>query len=321
MVEITITAVKELDLWKLSKFMYDARKNTVFDTKSRTLEHIYEHRKKLTSDHNMILTAYENDVIVGIFRIFTGFPEMAFTSLWDPMITQEEGRERREEIALDLIRVGKKFVKEKGFSRLEALLSPLTEKHSKIYAENKYWYEKSGFYKATEEVLLQVELEHYQLPSPQPSLPEGFRFESIENVTNDEIEEPFFESFAHGRDRLFVDMTKAQQSVSFNHWFTRDRPLHRSTILVMKGDDVVGFNVVRVEDDTAEIGPVGVIPKYSRKGIMKAVLHESTKRLQEDGIKIARLEADKSNDPAISLYTKFGYKEQYTQQYFVWRVE
>ena len=75
MVEITITAVKELDLWKLSQFMYDARKNTVFDTKSRTLEHIYEHRKKLTSDHNMILTAYENDAIVGIFRIFTGFPE------------------------------------------------------------------------------------------------------------------------------------------------------------------------------------------------------------------------------------------------------
>ena len=161
--------MKEVDLWKLSEFMYDARKNTIFDTESRTLEHIYEHRKKLTSDHNMILTAYENDTIVGILRIFTGFPEMAFTSLWDPMITQEEGRERREEIALDLIRVGKKFVKEQGFSRLEVLLSPLTEKHSKIYAENKSWYEKSGFYKATEEVLLQVELENYELPSPQPS--------------------------------------------------------------------------------------------------------------------------------------------------------
>jgi ribosomal protein S18 acetylase RimI-like enzyme len=54
---------------------------------------------------------------------------------------------------------------------------------------------------------------------------------------------------------------------------------------------------------------------------MKAVLHESIKRLQEDGIKIARLETDKTNNPAIDLYTKFGFQEQYTQQYFVWRVE
>ncbi|MGY5879177.1 MAG: GNAT family N-acetyltransferase, partial [Candidatus Thorarchaeota archaeon] len=310
-----------LDLRKLAKFMYDARKNTVFDTKSRTLEHLYESRKKITSDNNIIITAYENDEIVGILRIFTGFPEMTFASLWDPTITQEEGRERREEIALDLIRFGKKYVKERGFTRLEALFSPLTEKHSETYKENQSWYKKSGFYKATEEVLLQVELENYQLPSPQPSLPEGFRFESIDNVANDDIEEPFFESFTHGRDRLFVDMTRAQQKVSFNYWFRRDSPFHRSTILVMKDDDVVGFNIVRVGDDSAEIGPVGVIPKYHRHGIMKSVLHESLKRLKEDGIKIGRLEADGSNEPAVALYTKFGFEKQYDQEYFAWKVQ
>ena len=63
MVEITVTAVKELDLRKLAKFMYDARKNTVFDTKSRTLEHLYESRKKITSDENIIFTAYANDAL------------------------------------------------------------------------------------------------------------------------------------------------------------------------------------------------------------------------------------------------------------------
>ncbi|MCK5265331.1 MAG: GNAT family N-acetyltransferase, partial [Candidatus Thorarchaeota archaeon] len=177
------------------------------------------------------------------------------------------------------------------------------------------------FYKATEEVLLQVDLENHQLPSPQPSLPEGFRFENIDNVTNDDIEGPFFESFTHGRDRLFVDMTRAQQKVSFNYWFSRNRPFHRSTIIVMKDDDVVGFNIVRVDDDSVEIGPVGVIPKYHRQGIMKSVLHESLKRLQEDGIKSGLLEADGSNVPAINLYTKFGFEKQHNQEYFAWRVE
>ncbi|MHA2191689.1 MAG: GNAT family N-acetyltransferase, partial [Candidatus Thorarchaeota archaeon] len=101
----------------------------------------------------------------------------------------------------------------------------------------------------------------------------------------------------------------------------RSQPFHRSTILVMKDDEVVGFNVVRVNDDSAHIGPTGIIPNYQRHGIMKAVLHESFRRLQEDGIKTARLEADKSNDAAIGLYTKFGFKEQHTMQYFAWRVD
>ena len=148
MVEITVTAIKELDLVKLSKFMYDERKNTVIDSESRTFEHILEHRKKVTSDNNIILTAYENDEIIGILRIFTGFPEMTFTSLWDPIITQGESRQRREDIALDLIDCCKKYVKERGFSRLEALFSPFTEKHSEMYKENRSWYEKAGFYKA-----------------------------------------------------------------------------------------------------------------------------------------------------------------------------
>lgn len=321
MVEITVTAVKELDLHKLSKFMYDGRKNTVFDTESRTLEHIEEHRKKVTSDDNIIFTAYENDEIIGILRIFTGIPEMAFTSLWDPIIAQGESRERREEIALDLIEFGKKYVKERGFSRLESLFSPLTEKHSEIYKENQSWYEKSGFYKATEEIFMQVDLSKIDLPSPQPELPEGLHFERIDNVSNEEIKDAHFKSFEDRGDRLFRDMTLAQQTVSFNYWLRRSEPFHRASILVMKGDDVIGLNVVRQDNDKAEIGPVAIIPEYKRQGIMSTTLYESLKRMKEDGLKFAQLEADALNEPAIKLYTKFGFQTQYNQEYFAWRVE
>jgi lysyl-tRNA synthetase class 2 len=79
---------------------------------------------------------------------------MAFTSLWDPIITQKESKERREEIALELLGFGKEYVKERGFSRLEILVSPLSEKHSEIYNENRSWYEKAGFYKATKEDIM-----------------------------------------------------------------------------------------------------------------------------------------------------------------------
>jgi len=321
MVEITITAVKELDLWKLSKFMYDARKNTAIDNEHRTLEHIYEARKEITSDHNIIITAYEDNEIVGILRIFTGFPEMAFCSLWDPMITQEEGRERREEIALELIQACKKFVKERGFSRVEFLLSPITEKYSELYKENRSWNEKGGFYKATEEVLMRVDLNKLKLPQDQPKLLEGLRYEKIENVENDQIIEPFIRSFSDRGDRLFRDMNRAQQLITFNHWLKRSEPFHRSSIVIMKDNELIGLIVVRQDEETAEIGPVAVVPEYKRKGIMKTTLHESFLRMKEDGIKFAKLEADAKNEPAINLYKKFGFEIQYEQEYFAWKVE
>ena len=116
-------------------------------------------------------------------------------------------------------------------------------------------------------------------------------------------------------------MTSSQQKAVFNQWFDRSRPFHRTAVLVMKDDEVVGFNAVRADEDKANIGPIGIIPKYRKQGIMKAVFHESLRQLQEDEIKAVYLETDKSNDAAMSLYTKFGFQEQYTQQYFAWRVE
>jgi ribosomal protein S18 acetylase RimI-like enzyme len=237
------------------------------------------------------------------------------------MITQEEGRERREEIALDLIRVCKKYVKERGFSRLEILLSPLTEKHCEIYKENNSWYEKGGFYKATEEVLMRVDLNKMDLSADKPKLPEGLRYERIENVENRRIIDPFFRAFSDRGDRLFRDMTKAQQLVSFNYWLGREQPFHRSSIVVMKDDSFVGLIVVRQNEETAQIGPVVTVSEYRRRGIMKAALHESLRRMQEDGIRSAELEVDAKNEPAINLCRKFGFEIVQEQEYFAWRVE
>jgi len=319
MVEITINKFKDVDIPKLAKFMFEATKDTVFHKDGQTIQTIEQAHQEMVRDENeIVMIATDEGEIVGALRVYVGFPEMSFTAKWHPIIHQCD---TRDETAMELIQFTKEYIKGRGFTRFEANLSPIRQEHAEVYSEYKSWYEKAGFYRATEEVLLQVNLESHTLPSTQPSLPEGFCFENIDNVSNDKIEEPFFSSFTSGRDRLFVNMTRSQQKISFNFWFRRSQPLHRSTILVMKDDEIVGFNIVRVDDETAEIGPVGVIPKYHRQGIMKAVLHESFKRLKEDGINVGRIEADGSNEPAITLYTKFGFKKQYDQEYFAWRVE
>ena len=319
MVEITINKFKDVDIPKLASFMFEATKDTVFHREDRTKESLEQSFKRMVSNENaLVLIATSEGKIVGVLRVFIGFPEMFLAANWHPKIHHGD---TREEIAMEMIQFCKEYAKENGFKRIEMNLSPIKQEHAEVFREFKSWCEKSGLYRATEEVFLLVDLQNHQLPSAQPSLPDGFRFESIDNVTNDDLEPLVFDTFAGGSDRLFVDITSSQQKTVFNYWFRRSQPFHRSTIIVMKDDEVVGFNVVRVNNDSAHFGPVGVIPKYHRQGIMKAVLHESVKRLQEDDIKIGRLEADKSNDPAIGLYTKFGFKEQHTQQYYAWRVE
>jgi ribosomal protein S18 acetylase RimI-like enzyme len=319
MVVITINKFKDVDIPKLASFVFEATKDTVFHREDRTRESLEQSFKRMASNENvLVLIATIEGKIVGVLRIFVGIPEMVLAANWHPRIHHDDSR---EEIAMEMIQFCKNYIRENGFKRFEINLIPIKQEHAEVYREYKSWCEKSGLYRTIEEVFLQVKLQNHQLPSIQPSLPEGFRFESIDNVTNDDMESPVLDTFSAGSDRGFVDLTSSQQKVVYNLWFTRDRPFHRSTIIVMKDDEVVGFNVVRVDDDRAHIGPVGVIPKYQRQGIMKAVLHESLKRLEEDGIKIATLETDKNNDPAIGLYTKFGFKEQYTQQYYAWRVE
>ncbi len=319
MVEITINKFKDVDTRTIANFIFDIRQTSVFQNTSRTVEGIESTLQELVADENQILIiASSSRKIAGILRIYVGFQEMVFTDNWHPIVTPGE---EEDTIATELIQTCKQYIKEQGFSRLEVLLSPLSDQYSEAHLQYKSWYESVGFHKATEETLMRVNLEKLSLPDTQPSLPKGLRFESIDNVENKDIENPFFDSFESGKDRLFVDMTRAQQRVSFNYWFRRSQPFHRSTIIVMKDDEVVGFNVVRVEDDSAEIGPVGVIPKYKRQGIMKAVLHESIKRLQEDGVKIAELEADVSNEPAINLYKMFGFEQVHTQEYYAWKVE
>ncbi|MHA1862966.1 MAG: GNAT family N-acetyltransferase [Candidatus Thorarchaeota archaeon] len=319
MVEITINKFKDVDIRTIANFIFDIRQTSVFQNTSRTVEGIESTLQELVADENQIvIITSSGGKIAGILRIYVGFQEMVFTDNWHPIVTPGE---EEDTIATELIQTCKQYIKEQGFSRLEVLLSPLSDRYSEAHLQYKSWYESVGFHKATEETLMRVNLENLLLPDTQPSLPKGLRLESIDNVENKDIENPFFESFRGGRDRLFLDMTEAQQRVSFNYWFSRQRPLHMASTIVMKDGNVVGFNVVRPDDESVEIGPVGVIPRYKRQGIMKAVLHESIKRLQEDGVKTAQLEADTRNEPAINLYKMFGFEQVHTQEYYAWKVE
>jgi ribosomal protein S18 acetylase RimI-like enzyme len=319
MVKITINKLSDVNLDKIADFIFVTRQSSAFHSDSKTLVSVRRSlRETAQDDHNIAILAASDDEIVGTLQLYTGFPGMAFIDNWHPIVGDIANRNTT---AQSLIKACKQHVKEIGLERLEVNLSPILDVHHDARDEYKLWYENSGFYRATKEAFMRVDLKSFSLSSQVPLLPEGLRFEEIDNVKNKEFERPFLESFRHGKDRLFLDFTPAQQMIAFNYWLDRNRPFHRASILVMKDEKVVGFSIARPKSESVDLGPVGVIPEYWRMGVMKAVLYETINRLREDNERFATLEADVDNTPAINLYKMYGFEQVYAQEYYAWRVK
>ena len=321
MVEMTIQKLNDVGLDDLADFIFDRRQESVFRSERRTPDTVKSVLKEAARDeNNLVIVARKKDSkeIVGCLRFDVGFPAFAFSNSWQPLVMQSDDREI---IAKKMIHAFKEYAAAAGYTRVEALLSPINEIHSDILVEYRNWFLSEGFYLASGEVFMEVNLEKIELPKPEPKLPEGYKFKSIEDKRNEEIKEPFFETFMSGKDRLFLDMIPAQRLTAFNYWFRRSSPIHKSSLIVVKDNDVVGFSVTRPEEDSVNIGPFGVHPNHKGKGIGKALLHRMMKILFDEGVGLAKLEADATNTPALNLYRKYGFDEKDKQEYYAWRAD
>ena len=71
----------------------------------------------------------------------------------------------------------------------------------------------------------------------------------------------------------------------------------------------VGFVMARAAADEAEILTVVVAPKRRGRGIGRQMMDETIRRLYFLRVGALFLEVDESNEPAISLYRRLGFRE------------
>ncbi len=90
-----------------------------------------------------------------------------------------------------------------------------------------------------------------------------------------------------------------------------ENPLSLTVVAVDEASDVkntAGFINVRIIDDEVYINNIAVKKEYRGKGIGKGLLSALEKRAQNMNVSFITLEVRESNFPAISLYSKLGYK-------------
>lgn len=77
---------------------------------------------------------------------------------------------------------------------------------------------------------------------------------------------------------------------------------------------VCGFFELTVAADEAEIVFIATKNNYKRQGVANLLMSKLIEVAKENGAKKIFLEVEISNLPAISLYTKFGFKETYRRK-------
>jgi ribosomal-protein-alanine N-acetyltransferase len=91
--------------------------------------------------------------------------------------------------------------------------------------------------------------------------------------------------------------------------FERCFQLHCRGWVIEVAGKVVGFILVMVQIDECHILNFGVLPAYQKQGFGQQLLESALGEVKQQDISIAYLEVRKSNQRAISLYEKAGFKK------------
>jgi ribosomal-protein-alanine N-acetyltransferase len=81
--------------------------------------------------------------------------------------------------------------------------------------------------------------------------------------------------------------------------------LSRASLL--RGKALVGFVLVRVAADEAEILTIAVVPSARGRGYGRLLMEEALRRLYRERVATCFLEVDRANTAAVALYRKLGY--------------
>lgn len=313
MIEYIIKTPDSEEILELAHITHEARQaSTLFDS-TRTLESVMESVTRVCEDEDSTVVLAVNDgQIIGWTHIYAGFPTMMFIGRWYPVVRVgvESGP-----VALRLIEKSKEVLATKEHTRIEIELSGITETTEpdmKVYVG---WYSECGFRLAAREVAMKANV--VKVDSILP--PSGYSLQNVAGVTNAEIEAPFFASFDDGQDDLYLSLNRAQQAVTFRHFFDRRKPMIDAASLVLFWrNQVVGFIVVREQNGVGYIGPVGILPEHRGKGLSKVLLTHSLEALYEEGISSAALDASINNLRARNLYEKYGFSVQHLKAFLFW---
>jgi len=114
----------------------------------------------------------------------------------------------------------------------------------------------------------------------------------------------------------YIDQIMAVENLSFSIPWSQNSMMEEIAnnklalyILAKLEGNIVGYAGMWRICGEGHITNIAVHPEFRREGIGSALMSELISRCRKEGITDITLEVRKSNDAAIALYTKFGFRK------------
>ena len=316
--KLKIQKMDDIDVDAYARLIYESRQNSPLRSEDRTIDGLKNAMEEMVGQgesHVMIAAQDEpSNKVLGQLVVWLDWGEIGVSLPWQPIVHPETDQ---ESVAIALIEHAKLLLESHSLTRLEIwmeLKSELDKAMSSIYVP---WYEKSGFNLKAKEYFMDVQFA--KLNELNYSLPNGIEVVSMADVSNDELMDIVLETFRRGSDKWVISMTESQQVGSAEAWLKRDKTFDSdASIVFMDEGKVVGYNVMRLEDNSVEVGPIGVLPSHRGKGLGRALLLESVRRLRSKEPESVWLTVSTDNAPAFKLYSSLGFENKYQILIYTW---
>ncbi|MFW9887318.1 MAG: GNAT family N-acetyltransferase [Candidatus Thorarchaeota archaeon] len=311
--------MRDADTEALAKVAFKARQASERGSPDLSVARLKESLDAAADDDNLkilLCMSDRSEDLLGWLSLYTGFVRMVFIGEWHPEVLPSDSY---GVVARKLIREAKRVTRRMGRERLEVQFNRITSRTRPLLHRYEGWYNEERFRYATEETYMEATITDN---IPEFEELDDLKIRPISEIGNEDLLEPFFDSFLDSKDGLFLSLTKDLQIDAFNYWFSRSRQFVGSaTLCALDRDEVTGFIVVREEDGKAHVGPIGVHPKYRGKGIARMLLARSMDSMKRQGFKKVALEMDILNTPAMNLYKQFGFQSVHNSVYYYWNAK
>ena len=142
-------------------------------------------------------------------------------------------------------------------------------------------------------------------------------------ICRDEIRKALYKRFGNVQlmNKSYIDGVIKIENACFSHPWTKDGIIealeNRTKFFVFeKNGEVMGYVGVSVILDEGYITNIATLPEYRNQGVATALLTKLDDLAKLENLSFISLEVRISNEKAISLYEKFGYKTEGVRKNF-----
>ena len=320
MPEITVRDWEDTDLHEVASLTFNALQGSPFYSPDRTLDDVegwlsWNHERFPAST---VFLARIDGGLVGWLTVTVDVkPGTSETWRWVPYISLE-ARGREEGIARGLIRRCIEYVVERGQTRLEACFDRVSDATMPQYERYRGWFEAEGLARVDENAYMRRGLIPGEFSQDDVALPPCYGYMPLVEADVEALYDCYSRAFAESGVRSFHDMTEEERLAEFEHYFRGAAVNGRASLVVMRGDEIVGFSLVHSRPREAHLADIGVVLGHRARGLGRRMLIHSLMNAARDYDTVT-LAVDVDNASAYDLYRDVGFDVVYRIITHAWK--